>query len=302
MALGDLHKEIAQEERAAASASKQNKRRSGAQSSSNLRRSQSVSSVPATDNDGFVPINRSSIRKVSSKVEIMAPEKGGGAPPPSMPSKSEMRRSQSQPADMKKFAPGSPAKSKNTPVLSPDECGEKAKNMFKEYFVGGDTGDAILTLSEVVQVGTAGDVDRGAKFVESSVFLVMEMKKEDAAKCAMILCRAFTEGKIPAESFPKGLSDPLEFLNDVEIDAPLAGNHLSLIVAEAIKVKALELESLLKNAPQDFKEFGKPAVFCAKVLKALGKNSDADMEMVNGLMTDFEKTKYETAKKLYETI
>lgn len=298
--LKELHDQIAKEEKAAAKPSKQNNRRSSASqaSTTSLRRSQSQSSVPVVDDDGFVQINRASIRKVGSKVQLLAEE--GDAGPPPVPPKSDLRRTQSQPAMPK--TPVSPAKSKKAPVLSPDECAKKTKNMFKEYFVGGDTDDAVLTVDEMVQVGTAGDVERGAKVVESGIFLVMEMKKEEASKCAVVLCRAFKEGKIPADSFSKGLSDPLEFLTDVEIDAPLAGSHLAHIVSEAMKLNALELDPLLKNAPPDFKEFGKPAVFCAKVLKALGKNSDADMEMIGGLMNDFEKTKYETAKKLYEAI
>jgi len=299
--LKDLHKDIAKEEKGGGSNKQQNNRRSSAnsQASSSLRRTQSVSNVPVADDDGFVEINRSSLRKVSSKVEILQPEKDGAAPP--LPKKADLRRTQSQPSNMKEVAAASTAKAKKAP-LSPDECGDKAKNMLKEYFVGGDTDDAILTVNELVQVGTAGDVERGTKVVESSVFLVMEMKKEEASKCAIILSRAFKEGKIPADSFSRGFSDPLEFLNDVEIDAPLAGTHLAHIVSEAIKVDALELDPLLKNAPQDFKEFGKPAVFCAKVLKGLGKDSDADIEMIGSLMTDFEKTKYESAKKLYEAV
>jgi len=284
--LNELHKEIANEEKGSTHGSKQNNRRQ------NQRRS---GGVPVTDDDGFVQINRASIRKVTSKVEILAPEKDSGAPP--MPKKTA-----SQPANTKQSAPNSPTKTKKAPVLSPGECGDKAKNMLKEYFIGGDADDALLTLDEIVQVGTAGDIDRGAKVVESSVFLIMEMKKEEATKCAIILCRAFKEGKIPAVSFSDGLIDPLEFLNDVEIDAPLAGNHVAHIVSEAIKVNALELDPLLKAAPQDFKELGKPAVFCAKVLKALGKNSDADIEMIASLMTDLEKTKYETAKGIYDAV
>ncbi|KAL3941737.1 MAG: hypothetical protein SGBAC_003949 [Bacillariaceae sp.] len=295
--LKDLHKEIAKEEKDGGSPNKQNSRRSTggsslSQASSSLRRTQSVSSVPVTDDEGFVEINRTSIRKVSSKVEIMQPQKDEATP---MPKKSEMRRTQSQPANMKMA-------DKHAPVLSPDECGDKAKNMLKEYFVGGDTADAVLTVSELVQVGIDGDVERGAKVVEGSVFLVLEMKKEEAAKCAAVLCSAFKEGKIPADSFIKGFFDPLEFLNDVEIDAPLAGKHLAHIVSEAIKVNAVELDPLLKNAGQDFKEFGKPAVFTAKVLKALGKGEEADIAMIESLMTDLEKGKYSNAKNLYETI
>ena len=195
--LKDLHKDIAKEQ-SGIQTNKPTHRRPGSSSSlqqANLRRSQSQNSVPVMDDDGFVQINRASIRKVSSKVEILQPEKEEG--PSAQLGKSEMRRTQSQPTMT--------SSNKKAPLLSPDECGDKAKNMLKEDFVGGDPDDAVLTVHDLVQMGTAGDVDRGTKVVESSVFLVMEMKKQEATKCAVVLCRAFKEGKIPAESFKKGV-------------------------------------------------------------------------------------------------
>lgn len=302
--LNELHKEIAKEEKAAKQGN--NNRRPGSQQ--NLRRSVSVSSVPVMDGDGFVQISNRSFRKVSSKVEILAPEKEGGngtgGPPPPVPKKSEMRRSVSQPANMKQSEPpGSPPPKAGKVPLSPDECGEKAKNMLKEFFVGGDADDAVLTVDEIVRTGTAGDLDRGAKVVESAVFLIMEMKEAEAIKCASVLCRAHSEGKIPAGSFGGGLRDPLEFLDDVEIDAPLAGNHAALFFAEAARAGALELAPTLEAAPREFRESGKPGLFCARVLRFLGRPGDGgDLTMIGNLMTGAEKEKHGTAKAIFDAV
>lgn len=297
MNLHDLHKEIAEEEQRAAKSSKQGNRR--VSSSQNLRRSASVSSVPVADDDGFVEISRASMKKASSKLDMMTLDENPstGAPPPPMPSKAEMKRSQSQPASMSSYT------KKEKPALSPDKCSDKAKNLLKEYFVGGDTADAVLTIEEMVQKDSDGSVNRGAKIVEGAVFLVMEMKREQAEKCAVVLSRAFTEGKLPPASIAKGLSDPLEFLSDIEIDAPLASSHLAHIVAEFAKINAIQLDALLNGAPAYFKTDGKPALFCSKVLKAKGgEPSDADIELVGSLMTDDDKVKHASPKALYDSV
>jgi hypothetical protein len=301
--LNDLHKEIAKEEGRGSKPNKANRRVSSTQI---LRRSASVTSVPVVDDDGFVEISRASVKKVSSKLDMINLDEdsgSSGAPPPPPKTKAAMKRSQSQPASMSNSPPSSSATKKGAPALSPDKCSDKAKNMLKEYFVGGDTADAILTVSEMVQAGSDGAVERGAKVIEGCVFLVIEMKREEAEKCAVVLCRAFKEEKLPAESIVKGLTDPLEFLSDIEIDAPLASSHLAHIVAEFAKVNALQLDTLLQGAPAYFKADGKPAVFCSKVLKAKGgEPSDADIELVGSLMTDDDKAKHASPKALYDSV
>jgi hypothetical protein len=295
--LKDLHNDIAQEEGRGGKPNKTNRDRS----TKNLKRSTSVTSVPVVDNDGFVEISRASVKKVSSKIDMMSLDENSGASAP--PTKAALKRSQSQPAPSNSTPPSSSASKKGTPALSPDECFVKAKNMLKEYFVGGDTADAVLTVNEIVQAGSDGAVERGAKVIEGGVFLVVEMKREQVEKCAVVLSRAFQEEKLPAESVVKGLADPLEFLSDIEIDAPLAGSHLAHIVAGFVKVNALQLDTFLQGAPASFKDDGKPAVFCSKVLKAKGgEPSDADIELVGSLMTDDDKAKHASPKALYDSV
>jgi hypothetical protein len=300
--IADLHKEIAKEEKAAAKSSKMNRR---SNSSNNLRRSQSMASTPAVDDDGFVQISRVTMKNVSSKLDMMnINEINAESQPSSVPDKVIMRRSQSQPASMSTFVPdSSPIERKEIEVLSPNKCSDKAKNLLKEYFVGGDTSDAILTIHEIVQAGSDGCVERGSKVVEGGVFLVMEMKQGEVEKCATVLCRAFKENKLPAESMSKGLVDPLEFLSDIEIDAPLAGSHLAFIIAEFIKAGAIELGTFLKDAPEYFKTDGKPAVFCSKVLKAKNRDlSNSDFELIASLMTNDDKSKFADAKAIYASV
>lgn len=291
--LHELHKEIAKEEEAAAKASKTGRRSSTSSmkssgSSNNLRRSSSVSSVPTIDDDGFVEISRSSMKKISSKTKL---EEDSNTP--SIPEGSSVGRTEGKDSSAKA----------SVSVLSPDECSGKAKNLLKEFFVGGDLADAVLTLDEIIQVNASEAVERGIKAIEGSMFLVMEMKRAEAEKCATVLCRAYTEGKLPAKSILMGLMDPMEYLSDIEIDAPLAGSHLSHIVSELIKVDALKLDYLMAEAPAYFKTDGKPAIFCARVLKGQGREvSDADLELIASVMTADDKDKYPSAKALFDSV
>lgn len=299
--LSDLRKEIAKEEAAAARASKMNHR---SNSSQNLRRVSSLSSTPTVDDDGFVEITRGSMKKVNSKLDMMSlNEEQPKVPPPS----TIMRRSQSQPASMSSYSQSSSASSSSKMasknILSPDKCSDKMKSTLKEYFVGGDTDDAILTVHEMVQTGSEGSIERGAKVVEGGVLLVLEMKKEHVEKCTTVLCRAFKEAKLSSESIKVGMNDPLEFLSDIEIDAPLAGNHLVYILAELSKIDAIELGDLLQGAPEYFRTDGKAATFYSKVLKAKGTTepSPADMKVIEELMTDDDRVNFDSSpSKLFE--
>ena len=120
--------------------------------------------------------------------------------------------------------------------------------------------------------------------------------------CSAVLCRAFKEWKLPAESIALGLNDPLEFLSDIDIDAPLAGNHLAYIVSELSKLDAVQVKELLQGAPEYFKTDGKAATFCSKVLKAKGITdpSASDLDLIDSLMTDSDKSKFDSSKDLFD--
>lgn len=172
------------------------------------------------------------------------------------------------------------------------ECGERMKNMLKEYFVGGDTDDAVLTVDELVGVGNEGHLDRGAAVIESGVLFVMEMKEADVRKFLQVTTRCLKEGKISPECLQMGLSDPLEFLRDIEIDAPLATSLLAIIVAEWLEADLLSLDSL-KSAPEYFLSDGRPAEFVASVLARLQRDvTDNEVQVLSSFMSDQEKSSH----------
>lgn len=184
--------------------------------------------------------------------------------------------------------------------LDANECGKKAQSIFKEYFVGGDTDDAVLSIDELIGAGAEGSAERGIKVLEDSCLLVMEMKQMEVDKLLVVALRCFQEGKLEKESILGGLHGVLEFLNDIEIDAPLAGGLLASIVAEFVKVNGLSFDFLL-SAPDYFRSDGKPAQFGSKVLKKIGGDAlDNDMylDVIEKLMTEDDKAAYSSARDL----
>eukprot|EP00536_Pseudo-nitzschia_multiseries_P003308 jgi/Psemu1/318131/estExt_fgenesh1_pm.C_500002 len=184
------------------------------------------------------------------------------------------------------------------------------KSILKEYFVGGDTADAVLSVHEMIQAGTEGSIERGAKAFESGVLMVMEMKEANTKQMLTVLESCVKDSKIETESVVRGLNDPLEFLRDIQIDAPLAASHLSLIVSELIGWGALSLDFLLE-APEFFRSDGKAAAFAIEILKkknnkgaAGGEPSADDLSVVERLMTDDDKKAYgdASAKAMFDAL
>jgi hypothetical protein len=314
----DLHKELAKEEKEA----KKGSIRASSTSQSNLKRATSLASAAAaatTDEDGFTQIKRGSMKRIGSSKNFAPP-----SPLPGRPLAQELRRASSQPVGMDydmtpstfrstevftskvSFAPSLPSitvqPSTDAAVLSPDECGNKMKNILKEYFVGGDTADAVLSVQELVQTGVEGSVDRGAKIIEAGTLMVMEMKEADVQKFLTVLESCVKDSKIEKDAIVKGLDDPLEFLSDIEIDAPLAGNHLALIVSALLKWNAIDF-GFLQAAPEYFRTDGKPAAFAINVLKKRGDEPlDSELAVVGRLMTDGDKKAHESPKAMFDAM
>lgn len=293
----EIHKDVAREER-----------RASGRGGSMTRPSQSIgrrasSSGAVVDQDGFTFVPRagssSSLQLASSSLTQAA--KGA------KPNSGALRRTISAPVPKHIVsvpeAPMEPVAAAKKDFPGADVCGDKMKTILKDYFVGGDTDDAVLSIDEVVGVGHDGSVERGARMVQEGALLVMEMKESEVKKFLTVLVRCLKENKIEKESVAMGLNaDPLEFLGDIEIDAPLARSHLAAIVAEVVKEKAIALDFLLES-PEYFRTDGRAADFGAKVLKAMGGEiMDADVDVIEKLMTEDDKTTHGTARNLLASL
>lgn len=176
-------------------------------------------------------------------------------------------------------------------TLSPKQCGEKTKSILKEYFIGGDKADAVLSISELVVIDSEGHLERGAAVMEAGILLVMEMKEDEVRKFLELANKCFEENKADKACLPAALNDPLEFLRDIQVDAPKAPQLLATIMADWLKSETLPSLRFLESAPEYFRTDGKPAEFCAQVLikHNAGNFSDDDVRLVENLMTEQDK-------------
>merc|ERR1712194_539372 len=126
------------------------------------------------------------------------------------------------------------------------------------------------------------------------------MKADEVKKFLVVYLRCAKEEKIEVESFRLGLNDPLEFLRDVAIDAPLAVPHLVDIVAELIKADVISFSFLL-SSPEYFRTDQNSADFGAKVMKKIGEDaltSKDYIDVIDKLMTEEDKAKHSSASDL----
>lgn len=225
-----------------------------------------------------------------------------------MPSKSSMTNVSSSNAFASSSEPRNLTTDKSEPkvvdqqkqIMTPKDYLKKAKTVLKEFFVGGDDDDAVLSFQEII--GADLSIERGSMAFEGGVLLVLEMRQEEVQKFIDIMSRCYKEKIISAESIRKGVSDPLEFLQDVAIDAPLAVSHMATIAAAFIKEGAITFDFLL-DSPEYFRTECNAARFGCKVLNAIGGNAmneTTSLNVIEKLMTDEEKKQYPSVQEFLD--
>ena len=309
--IAQIHKEVAMEEKNRRSPQKAKMVRSQS-AGMNLSSSKSPSfnndmnsdsllppltNEPTQDADGFQQVKmpkKNSLRRVQSDVAATQSslQRALAGKSPAVPPKATKQVTLHPPAPVAFNFPDA------------ETCKTKTKNILKEYFVGGDTEDAVLSVEELVGLGKDTDEaavrDRGAAITEAGILLVMESKESDVTKFMLVMKECLTKGKVGMDAVALGLKDPLEFLRDIEIDAPLASKYLAGMIAEwmATSVKAGDGQPLsfllFLQAPDYFKSDGRPADFLKQVLAsytAAGNSiTDEHVDVVSQLMTEEERS------------
>jgi len=201
------------------------------------------------------------------------------------------------------------AKETNLPQNPVDrkEVQSKVNNLLKEFLAVGDTNDSMLSLKELVDLAVEENTRNDIKklLVESCILFVLERKKDDVEKAIKLLLAATTKESnlLNPPDFIAGLAVPLEFLSDIEIDAPKAGEYLAIILSKLCEAKLVELEPLLKGAPDYFLSDGKPAHLAIRVfLMTEEKITDSQFSLVEKFMTDRDKEDFASPKAILESL
>lgn len=310
--LDQIHRDVELEEKKA----QQSSRRQST-SSRNLRRSTSMSTQPKqVDQDGFTAVMQRP--RSSNNLNNLARSQSDATG-----NKKTMRRAQSmnimgnvtimsnkdrkQPPSSSSAQPKSPMRSKSmlvstesttikeTPPMSRKDVASKVESLLKEYFVVGDTKDALLSVKELLSTNSNLSIPKIV--VESSVLFVLERKREDVDK-ALTLLLAAAEELLSPENFTDGLSDPLEFLSDIQIDAPKASEYLAIMLSKL----PVDLESLLLNGPEYFRTDGKPAHLAVQTLLEQKRSDEDIVTLVEKLMTSRDKEDFASAQALLDSL
>lgn len=326
----EIHKEVRREERKNSSSSHHNNSMRRLSSADNIQRR---TSAPAIDADGFTSVpssqnsgnsfgrshSTSNIQRSNSERSINSNTSnkkqtgiGRSSSGSSFAAFNDLSRNTTSPTRGKEMSEKQQQKERQTqepekePEVSknvystPLECGNKAQSILKEFFVGGDADDAVLSFKELIGAGEEGSIERGSRAVEMAITLVLEMKQVEVDKFLSLYCRIYTEKVLEAQSVASGLSEPLEFLTDIAIDAPLANNHMIAIIAKFLEIGAVSFDFLL-GAPEYFRTDCHAATFACKVLKKMGGDaleSTTNLEVIEKLMTDEDRGSFSSAKEL----
>jgi MIF4G domain len=187
------------------------------------------------------------------------------------------------------------------------QCGENTKAILKEFFVSGDRGEAVLLLDEIVDITAAEHLKRGEAVITAGIFLVLEMKELHVRKFLDVISKCLDDQKVDKDCFVPALMDPLEFLRDIEIDAPQAASLLAMIIADWLTKKvddgdtAVSSIDFLLRSPENFRNEGNPAMFATQILRARGGViTDVDAQIVQTLMSNDEMEKFQSATTFIE--
>lgn len=180
--------------------------------------------------------------------------------------------------------------------LAPAEVENKTKSILKEYFVGGDTADAILSLDEMIGVGSNFATDRGTAALRAGVLLVLEQKDEQVTQFLTVIQSCTESEKLPKPCLALALMEPLEALRDIQIDAPLAHVHFSKIMADWMRREWVTLK-VLQSGPEYFLSDGRPAELAKQVLQERGGDvSDQEVNVVTQLLSEAEREEIESVR------
>lgn len=258
--LADVHKKAAQEE-------KQKQRRAGAPV---LKHSQSYNGTyqghantngkPAQkkpDGEWETIPSRPKLAKArsSSRSSSRNPPKIAAAGRPSS------MRSSSRSNSVTRPAAAAPA-----PAMEPKAFEAKVQSILKELFVLSDVKDAVVCVNELLKDSKCD----ATLLVSACVNMGLEKGQAERSLIAQVLVQTYetADSLLKPEMVSKGISEVLEFLDDIEIDIPLAIPYTVQLLSPLVQARALSFAALLTNV-QHLSANGKAATLLVGVLQAL---------------------------------
>jgi len=220
-----------------------------------------------TDEDGFTKISGTGGPKQTGRSTTPKMLQGRGAPIPTKQPYSAL---------------ASESRAATTPEPISIEKFERRIKSLRSDFIndGGNINEMILSFDELL-----GVKDAETKFVTKNTDDSMECKEVERRAIVRILSVLFEKGRLSQEHVKDGLSEVIEFIDSIAVDAPRAYEYLGQIVGEMARVTALDLpwlcEQLQKAKDSDDKSKAPSKVVSAtlKSLKEAGGSSSVQSSL-----------------------
>lgn len=234
------------------------------------------------------PLVSTSALRRSRSSEGFVDRRKQNSPIPSTPIRSPLRRVRSEAPSAKSTLQSSlqkaagyatPPRLSSIPTPDHDQAAKKFVSALRDYFVHGDSKEFILGVNE------AG-LDDGCSRVSalsSGVLHVLEKKEIEVKLFLDAVDHCVRDGCVATEDLGDSLVKPLDFLLDLEIDAPLAPKFLAMIVSHWLPY--VSLSSVFQKTSESFRDEGRPTEFFSRVRKISGENVTVeDREFLDGLL------------------
>lgn len=164
---------------------------------------------------------------------------------------------------------GSPAKPA-AGALDEKTFKSKAKSIVEEYF-------SIVDLKEATEcVQELNSPEHHWVLVTESIDIGFSKKEKECEQVGDLWVALYNAGVLTTEQLEKGLFDIIEFLPDMEIDVPMAGKWLAIMMAKCIVAGAISI-GCFSRAPTDIwqPDAPSPASYAVKIMAAVQAESDA---------------------------
>jgi len=143
----------------------------------------------------------------------------------------------------------------------------KAKSIVEEYF-------SIVDMKEATEcVQELASPDHHWCLVTESIDIAFGKKQKECEMVGELFVGLNAAGVLTTEQLEKGLFDLIEFLTDIEIDVPLAGKWLAIVMAKCVISGALTI-GMVSRAPEMFLTGGTAAGFAVKLMAAVKNEAD----------------------------
>ena len=251
--------------------------------SGNRNRSTKDRVEPKIDKDGFTEVAKGTGTnfKYGSTPKILSRDSKPGTSRDNKSARSGDRQSQKQHQKKAPIAEPAPPPKPVAEPMNEDKLKLRAKNMRNEYMQENNQEELILSMDDLKATPNAGHV-----IVQASLDTAIDCKEAEREAIIAILSILYRNNKLTATDISAPFAEIVEFIDSFVVDSPRALEYLGDLMAEFLKIQALDVNWLCTQAKK-LEEFS--AHLIPSVIENCVKSSS------NRFNVDFAKDKFGSA-------